>query len=84
MHTPVYPFGGVSASQGELWPRPPDLWGWNLYDDALLFERAPFMSQEGLHDADLIRAYATAIGELPGGLSVADAGSSNFTHRLVL
>ena len=55
-----------------------------MYDDALLFERAPFLSPEGLRDTELIRAYATATVELPGGLSVAAVSSRDFTHRLVV
>ena len=84
MHAPMYPFGGVSAFQGELWPRPGDLWGRNLYDDALLFERAPFLSAEGLRDEELVCSYAAATRELPGGLSLAAVRARDFTHRLVV
>lgn len=50
----------------------------------LLFERAPFLSAEGLRDPELIRKYATATGELPGGLSLQAVFSRDFTHRLVM
>ena len=84
IHAPTYPFGGVSVFQSELWPRPRDLWGPNLYDDALLLGRAPFQSAEGLRDEELICSYAAAPGELPGGLSRAAVRSREFMYRLVV
>ena len=84
MQAPMYPCGGVRAYHGGAWPNPRALWGQNLYDDALLFERAPFLSPEGLRDTELIRAYATATGDLPGGLSVAAVSSHDFMHGLVV
>ena len=66
-----------------MWPRPSELWGRTMSDAPLLFERAPFLSAEGLRDPELIRTYATASGELPGGLSLQAVFSRGFTHRLV-
>ena len=55
-----------------------------MYEDALLFERALFMSANGLHDAEVIRRYATATGELSRGLSMSAVMSRGFTHRLLI
>ena len=55
-----------------------------MTDAPLLFERAQFLSAEGLRDPELIRTYATASGELPGGLSLQAVFSGDFSHRLVV
>ena len=55
-----------------------------MTDALLLFERAPFLSAEGLRDPELIRPYATASGELTGGLSLQAVFSGDFSHRLVM
>ena len=55
-----------------------------MTDALLLFERVPFLSAEGLRDPELIRTYATASGELPGGLSLHAVFSRDFSHRLVV
>ena len=61
-------YAGIYAQDGGMWPRPSELWGRTMSDAPILFERAPFLSAEGLRDPELIRTYATATGELPGGL----------------
>ena len=84
MQPPRDPFGGVVGYRDAPWPRPRALWGRNLYDDALVFERAPFFSSDGFRDEELIRHYSAASGELPRGLSLAVVRSRDFTHRLVV
>ena len=79
-----YPFGGEAAQRDEEWPRPRQLWGCHIYGDALLLERAPFTCAEGLREAKVIRRYAAATGELPGGLSLSAVLSRDFTHCLVV
>ena len=77
-------FGVRSVARDGQWPRPGDLWGRNMYNDALLFESAPFLTPAALRDAELIQGYTAATGELPGGLSLAAVTSRDFTHRLVV
>ena len=84
MQPPRDPFGGAVGYRNAPWPRPRELWGRNLYDDALVFDRAPFVSSDGLRDEELIRHYSAASEELPGGLSLAAVRSRDFTHRLVV
>ena len=48
------------------------------------FERAPFISLTGLHDAETIRSYAAATGELQGGLSLSAVTSKDFAHCLLV
>ena len=66
-----------------MWPRPREVWGHNLYDDALVFDREPFLSADGLREEELIRHYAAASGD-PRGLSMAAVQSRDFTHCLVV
>lgn len=69
---------------GGRWPRLSALWGRTMSDAPLLLERAPFLLTEGLSDPALIRTYATAVGELPGGFSLQAVFSRDFSHRLAV